>query len=118
MRPLAFAAAVACTVPASSALAQAVADPNAFATGAPADAARPLAIGRLLVQLEVVPSCVFTTGTDQAASPVRCTRGVRYRAAILDDADAAFATTQAFAPPRMPSVELVRIQAQRLNVEF
>lgn len=89
-----------------------------LAAQSPAAAGRPLAFGRLLVQLEIVSTCTFDTGGGGRTAPVRCTRGVPYRYGIVDDADAAFARTQAFAPPRVASNELVRIEAQRLDVEF
>jgi hypothetical protein len=92
---------------------------RAFSASPPAAAGRPLAIGRLLVQLEVVPTCTFETDAEgPAAAPIRCTRGVPYRAGVIDDADAAFASTRVFAPALAASGELVRIEAQRLDVEF
>lgn len=117
MRPFAFAAVVAGLSSAPPLVpAQTASDPRAFASSEPAAAARPLAFGRLLVQLEVVPACVFDTGSGR--TPIRCTHGVPFRSAVVNDADAAFAKTQAFGPPRAASSELVRIEAQRLDVEF
>jgi hypothetical protein len=79
---------------------------------------RPHAFGRLFVQLEVVPTCTFETGGLNHPMSIHCTRGVPYRARIVNDADAAFGLTRIFAPRPSGSGELVRIQAQRLNVEF
>jgi hypothetical protein len=80
---------------------------------------QPRSLGRLFVQLDVVPTCTFGTGGVMEPVLVRCTRGVPYRARILDDADAAFGLTQVFAPRAQGQARgLVRIEAERLDVEF
>ncbi|OOG53716.1 hypothetical protein B0E48_15695 [Rhodanobacter sp. C03] len=80
---------------------------------------RPHTLGRLFVQLDVVPTCTFETGEITQQVLIRCTRGVPYRMQIRNDADAAFGLTRVFAPSLhgRPG-ELVRIEAQRLDVEF
>lgn len=80
---------------------------------------RPQTFGRLFVQLEVVPTCTFDIGKFTQPVSIRCTRGVLYRAGILNDTDAGFGLTRDFAPhPSGSSGRLVRIKAQRLDVEF
>ena len=80
---------------------------------------QPHAFGRLYVQLEVVPTCTFDIGGIPQPVLIRCTRGVPYRARILNDADATFGLTRVLAPrPQDRGSELMRIKAQRLDVEF
>lgn len=79
---------------------------------------RPQAFGRLLVKLEVVPTCTISGGDIRLPVSIRCTRGVTYRTGILTDTDQAFSLTQAFAPRPTRSHELVRVEAERLDVEF
>ena len=80
---------------------------------------QPHAFGRLYVQLEVVPTCSFDIGGIPQPVLIRCTRGVPYRARILNDADATFGLTRVLAPrPQDRGGELMRIKAQRLDVEF
>ena len=76
----------------------------------------PRSNARLFVKLEVVPTCTV----DVAGSvSIRCTRGVPYRAWILNDTNAAFHRIQVSdAHSEAGSNELVRIEAQRLDVEF
>jgi hypothetical protein len=76
---------------------------------------RPHNFARLFVQLEVVPTCTIDDG---ASMSIRCTRGVPYRAWILNDTDKAFGRTQVFDSRSAGSNKLVRIEAQRLDVEF
>jgi hypothetical protein len=79
----------------------------------------PHAFGRLYVQLEVVPTCSFDFGGIAQLVLIRCTRGVPYRTQILNDADATFGLTRVLAPrPQGRDRELMRIDAQRLDVEF
>ncbi|OOG49495.1 hypothetical protein B0E50_05090 [Rhodanobacter sp. C01] len=80
---------------------------------------QPHAFGRLFVQLEVMPTCTFNIGGVTQPVLIRCTRGVPYRARILNDADTAFDLTRVLAP-RLQDRDggLVRINAQRLDVEF
>lgn len=80
---------------------------------------QPHAFGRLYVQLEVVPTCSFDIGGITQPVSIRCTRGVPYRARILNDADATFGLTRVLAPrPQGRDGGLMRIKAQRLDVEF
>jgi hypothetical protein len=80
---------------------------------------RPHAFGRLFVQLEVVPTCTFNAGGIPQPATIRCTRGVSYRVQVLNDADAAFGLTRMFVPRTTGGDGgLVRIEAQRLEVEF
>jgi hypothetical protein len=79
---------------------------------------QPRNLGRLFVQFDVVPTCTFGVAALAPVS-IRCTRGVLYRARVLDDADAAFRRTQVFAPFGQGQARgLVRIKAERLDVEF
>jgi hypothetical protein len=79
---------------------------------------QPHAFGKLLVQFDVLPACTFVTGGLAQVATVHCTRGVPYRLRILDDADPAFDLTRAFAPRPPARGTLLRIEAQRLDVEF
>jgi len=80
---------------------------------------QPHAFGRLYVQLDVVPTCTFDIGGVPQPVLIRCTHGVLYSARILNDADTTFGLTQVLAPrPQGRGGELMRIQAQRLDVEF
>lgn len=80
---------------------------------------QPHAFGRLFVLLDVVPTCTFNIGGVPQPVLIRCTRGVPYRARILNDADTAFDLTRVLAPsPQSRDGGLVRIKAQRLDVEF
>ena len=77
---------------------------------------QPRAFGRLFVELEVVSACMVTT--DRSVS-VRCTRGVAYRARVLNDTDAAYdRASPGDWRAAAASSALVRIKAQRLDVEF
>ncbi|WP_158882740.1 hypothetical protein [Rhodanobacter sp. L36] len=77
---------------------------------------QPRAFGRLFVQLEVMPACTVDAG---GSVSIRCTRGVVYRAWVLNDTDAGFGRFQVGdSRPASGSGELVRIEAQRLDVEF
>ena len=80
---------------------------------------KPRTFGRLFVRLDVVPTCTFDTGKITQPVLIRCTRGVSYRTDILNDVDAAFGMTRGFARRQSGgSGRLVRIEAQRLDVEF
>jgi hypothetical protein len=80
---------------------------------------QPHAFGRLYVQLEVVPTCTFDIGDIPRPVLIRCTRGVPYRARILNDADAMFGLSRVLAPrSHGRDSGLMRIKAQRLDVEF
>jgi hypothetical protein len=77
---------------------------------------QPRAFGRLFVQLEVVPTCTVHAG---GSVSIHCTRGVSYRSWILNDTDAAFNRLRVSDARSVSGPgELVRIEAQRLDVEF
>jgi hypothetical protein len=77
---------------------------------------RPRRLGQILIQLDVLPVCTLDAGSGTEPA-VQCSRGLPFLSAISSDADEAFDTTSAFAPPPIDR-GLVRVNAQRLTVDY